>query len=126
MLAIAAGLPVSIGGAGLRTARRRREPTGLFDDGTAAAPCSSCTTSSPSAMCATPAGHAYSLRSLASTQEQVTQDALWASLRALQEKEAILQRLAQIQAAQSPGSEREALKEATALAQVNQALAGRF
>lgn len=67
-------------------------------------------------------GHAYSLRSLASTQEQVTEDALWASLRALQEKEAILRRLAQMQAAQSPGSEREALKEAVELAQVIGAL----
>jgi two-component system chemotaxis response regulator CheB len=63
-------------------------------------------------------GHAFSLRSLASTQERVTEEALWTSLRALQEKEAILRRLAQMQAAQSPGSEREALKEADELSQV--------
>jgi hypothetical protein len=39
-------------------------------------------------------GHAFSLRSLAATQEQVTDSALWTGLRALQEKEAILRRLA--------------------------------
>ena len=67
-------------------------------------------------------GHAYSLRSLASMQEQVTEDALWASLRALQEKEAILRRMARMQAAQSPGSEGQALKEAAGLVQVIEAL----
>jgi hypothetical protein len=35
-------------------------------------------------------GHAFSLRSLASTQEEVSDAALWTSLRTLQEKEAIL------------------------------------
>lgn len=39
-------------------------------------------------------GHAFSLRSLASTHEQVTDEALWSGLRALQEKQAILRRLA--------------------------------
>jgi len=39
-------------------------------------------------------GHAFSLRSLAATQEQAADDALWSGLRALQEKEAILRRLA--------------------------------
>lgn len=38
-------------------------------------------------------GHAFSLRSLASTQEEVADDALWTSLRVLLEKEAILRRL---------------------------------
>lgn len=39
-------------------------------------------------------GHAFSLRSLAWTQELVTDEALWSGLRALQEKQAILHRLA--------------------------------
>ena len=67
-------------------------------------------------------GHAYSLRSLASMHEQVTEDALWVGLRALQEKEAILRHVARMQAAQSPGSECPALKEAAGLAQVIEAL----
>ncbi len=39
-------------------------------------------------------GHAFSLRSLAHVQEELTDSALWAALRALQEKEAVLRRLA--------------------------------
>lgn len=63
-------------------------------------------------------GHAYSLRTLAFTHAEVTETALWASLRALQEKEAILRRLAAAQAADSPGSESRALSEAEELASV--------
>ena len=40
-------------------------------------------------------GHAFSLRTLADTHQQITETALWTSLRALQEKEAILRRMAQ-------------------------------
>lgn len=39
-------------------------------------------------------GHAFSLRSLASSQEQVTDEAMWSGLRALQERQGILRRLA--------------------------------
>ena len=39
-------------------------------------------------------GHAFSLRSLALTQENIADHALWSGLRALQEKEALLRRLA--------------------------------
>lgn len=61
-------------------------------------------------------GHAFSLRSLASIQEQVTDHALWAGLRAMQEKEAILRRVARVQAEDQPGSERTSLLEADELA----------
>lgn len=67
-------------------------------------------------------GHAYSLRTLAFTHEQVTEGALWASLRALQEEEAILRRLGEVQAAERPGSESQALSEAEELAGVVTAL----
>jgi two-component system chemotaxis response regulator CheB len=40
-------------------------------------------------------GHAFSLVSLASAQEQVADEALWSALRALQEKEALLRRMAE-------------------------------
>ena len=40
-------------------------------------------------------GHAFTLASLASAQEQLADEALWSALRALQEKEAVLQRMAQ-------------------------------
>jgi two-component system chemotaxis response regulator CheB len=43
-------------------------------------------------------GHAFSLRSLAWAHGLATDEALWAGLRALQEKEAILRRLAKLQA----------------------------
>ena len=61
-------------------------------------------------------GHAYSLRSLAAAHETLTEDVLWAGLRALQEKEAILRRLAESQASDLPGSEKETLAEANRLA----------
>ena len=61
-------------------------------------------------MCHT--GHAFSLRALAAAQEQMTDVALWAGLRALQETESILRRLAEEQAKEAPGSEAAALGEA--------------
>ena len=61
-------------------------------------------------------GHAFSLRSLASTQEQVTDEALWSGLRALQEKEAILRRVAEVQMTEANGSEIAVLAEADKLA----------
>jgi two-component system chemotaxis response regulator CheB len=62
-------------------------------------------------------GHAFSLRSLATTQEQVADEALWTGLRALQEKQAILGRLAALQAANAPGSEEATLREGVELAE---------
>ena len=63
-------------------------------------------------------GHAFSLRSLASTQEEVSDAALWTSLRTLQEKEAILRRLAQAQGPSALTSTQGMLREADELAQV--------
>ena len=60
-------------------------------------------------------GHAFSLRSLASQQEELSSAALWTSLRLLQEKEAILRRLAQEQQAVRPQSAQDALREANAI-----------
>lgn len=60
-------------------------------------------------------GHAFSLRSLASTHGQVTDEALWSGLRALQERQGILRRLAAVQKAEAPGSERITLDEVAAL-----------
>jgi two-component system chemotaxis response regulator CheB len=67
-------------------------------------------------------GHAFSLRSLAATQEQVTDSALWTSLRALQEKEAILRRLAEVQRPADPASAADCEDEADQLAAVSAAL----
>lgn len=61
-------------------------------------------------------GHAFSLRSLAYQQEKVSDAALWTSLRVLQEKEAVLRRLAQAQHAVRPQSAQDALREADAIA----------
>jgi two-component system chemotaxis response regulator CheB len=61
-------------------------------------------------------GHALSLRSLAHAQEGVTDVALWASLRSLQEKELILRRLADMQSSETNDSATEALREANELA----------
>ncbi|MBT2321364.1 hypothetical protein J7E62_03200 [Variovorax paradoxus] len=63
-------------------------------------------------------GHAFSLRSLASTQEQVTDEALWTGLRALHEKEAMLRHLAAAQI----GDPRGLLEEADELATVSEKL----
>jgi two-component system chemotaxis response regulator CheB len=67
-------------------------------------------------------GHAFSARSLAATQEQVTDAALWTSLRAMQEKESILRRLAEVQKAEGVGSAEDSLREADELAAVSAAL----
>ncbi|MDB5930262.1 MAG: CheB methylesterase, partial [Polaromonas sp.] len=64
-------------------------------------------------------GHAFSLRSLAYTQEEMTDAALWTSLRSLQEKEAILRRLAQAGQAAAPEQCAAMLREADELAQVS-------
>ncbi|MDB5868580.1 MAG: CheB methylesterase [Polaromonas sp.] len=64
-------------------------------------------------------GHAFSLRSLASTQDEVTDAALWSSLRALQEKESILRRLAQVYGPGSPQHSPDVLREADELAEVS-------
>ena len=49
-------------------------------------------------------GHAFSLRSLALTHEAITDHALWSGLRALQEKEAVLRRLAREQVPGASGA----------------------
>jgi len=61
-------------------------------------------------------GHAFSLQSLAYTQAQMSDTALWAGLRALEEKELILQRLAQGQELSEYG--RNALREAEQLSSI--------
>ncbi len=60
-------------------------------------------------------GHGFSLHSLASAQGEMTEEALWAALRALQEKEGILRRLAVAQADERPGSDAASLAEADGL-----------
>lgn len=60
-------------------------------------------------------GHAFSLRTLAASQEELTEETLWAGLRAVQEKEAILHRLATLQALELPGSEAATVAEAKQL-----------
>jgi two-component system chemotaxis response regulator CheB len=67
-------------------------------------------------------GHAFSLRSLAATQEEVTDGALWTSLRTLQEKESILRRLAAMQRDDGTGDPEGSLREADDLAAVSAAL----
>ena len=62
-------------------------------------------------------GHAFSLRSLASTHDEVADEALWSGLRALHEKEAILRRIAAVQASESPAAH-AALAEADGLRKV--------
>ncbi|NDP63131.1 chemotaxis protein CheB [Polaromonas sp.] len=61
-------------------------------------------------------GHAFSLRSLAHLQEVASDAALCTSLRVLQEKQAVLRRLAQAQHAVSPKNAQDALREADAIA----------
>lgn len=61
-------------------------------------------------------GHAFSLLSLAALHENVTEDSLWVALRALQEKEALLRRLSEVQARDDIGGGTEALGEAEKLA----------
>ena len=54
-------------------------------------------------------GHAFSLQSLATTHEHVTDDALWSAIRALQEKVAILRRLAEVNADEAARAEADRL-----------------
>ena len=61
-------------------------------------------------------GHAFSLRSLAWTHEQATDEALWSGLRALQEKEAMLRRLAGFQSGENAELRSNYLEEAEKLA----------
>jgi two-component system chemotaxis response regulator CheB len=63
-------------------------------------------------------GHAFSLRTLAATQEQVADAALWSGLRALQEKENILRRLAHMHESAVVGSGAGCLREADELSVV--------
>jgi two-component system chemotaxis response regulator CheB len=67
-------------------------------------------------------GHAYSLRTLTAVREETTDTALWTSLRALQEKEAIVRRLAQVQESRMPGSGESARREAQELATASKVL----
>jgi two-component system chemotaxis response regulator CheB len=67
-------------------------------------------------------GHAFSLRSLAYTQEEVSDAALWTTLRVLQEKEAVLRRLAQAQETVMPDIAHDALREADEIAEVCRAM----
>ena len=69
-------------------------------------------------------GHAFSLRSLAYMQEEMSDEALWTSLRVLQEKEAVLRRLAQAQEATMPDVARDALREADTIANLRKAILG--
>ena len=57
-------------------------------------------------------GHAFSLRSLAATQEMTSDAALWAALRSLQEKEALLRRLAALHRERDPAKAAACEKEA--------------
>jgi two-component system chemotaxis response regulator CheB len=61
-------------------------------------------------------GHAFSLRSLAHVQEELTDSTLWAALRALQEKEAVLRRLAAASFGSNDSRASAALHEADQLA----------
>ncbi len=61
-------------------------------------------------------GHAFSLRTLAATLEQVTDVALWAGLRALREKEVVLRRLVEVEADSEPVRAQQSLREAEQLA----------
>jgi two-component system, chemotaxis family, protein-glutamate methylesterase/glutaminase len=67
-------------------------------------------------------GHAYSLRTLTAAREDTTDAALWTSLRALQEKEAIVRRLAEVQESRLPGAGELALREAEELAAASKVL----
>jgi two-component system chemotaxis response regulator CheB len=53
-------------------------------------------------------GHAFSLRSLAAVQQEATENALWSAVRALQEKEVLLRKIAELD--RSAGDEAHALQ----------------
>jgi two-component system chemotaxis response regulator CheB len=67
-------------------------------------------------------GHAFSLRSLASTHDHVADQALWAALRALQEKEALLRRLAKLEAEEASTRAEDTVAEADRLASLIQVI----
>ncbi len=57
-------------------------------------------------------------------QEEVSDAAVWTTLRVLQEKEAVLRRLAQTQEASMPEVARDALREADTIADLCSAMRG--
>ena len=61
-------------------------------------------------------GHAFSLLSLAELQDNVAEDNLWAALRALQEKEALLRKLCEVQTKDGVAGATKTLQEAEKLA----------
>jgi len=63
-------------------------------------------------------GHSFSLRSLASVQEELADSAIWISLRALQEKEAVLRRMASLAGGADAARAASALREADELDEV--------
>lgn len=67
-------------------------------------------------------GHAFSLRSLASTQDEVTDLALWGGIRALQEKQMILRRMADAAPTELPDKQLHLLQQADELEQVGELL----
>jgi two-component system chemotaxis response regulator CheB len=68
-------------------------------------------------------GHAFTLRNLAFAQENITDSALWTSLRTLQEKEAVLRRFAEsVARAEAADASREADELAAASATLRQVL----
>lgn len=67
-------------------------------------------------------GHAFSLLSLAAAHAPITDVALWAALRVVQEKEAILRRLAQVRIDNGTGGHEATLAEADSLASFAQHL----
>ena len=67
-------------------------------------------------------GHAFSLRSLACAQEEAADYAIWAALRALQEKEAALRRLAEVSSPAGSARAALALREADELADTSKRL----
>lgn len=56
-------------------------------------------------------GHGFSLRSLAMVQQEATENALWSAVRALQEKEVLLRKIADLD--RSAGDEAHALQAET-------------
>ena len=67
-------------------------------------------------------GHVFSLRTLAYLQKEVSDAALWTTLRVLQEKEAVLRRLAQAQEMVTPNVAWDTLREADTIADLRKAI----